>query len=345
MAVFQDPSGRAPSRRNLIVRGLILIVVGVTAAYFLIGNANGDYTNTSTLTINTDTIGDGLKSGSEVKYLGYTVGKVSDVVVRDRGATLTVDFTGSRDDLQLRQGLSVNYTSANALGPTALEILDPGRGPRVRNGGTVYVNRQQSEQTSVSTLIRKISTLVEALDQPSFNAVVKFVVDDSQTLADTGKLVFEIAQLTREVQRRPVGADLAIAGDLSNGVADFMTPFVPGVLKNVDVADFFASQQNIARTKSNLNDTGEVLFGALGGLLTKNYPALSSLLDVGLDLARPVARSASGLVRTIYTIPQILDGIDKATPMVGGRAQLQLALVVQTSPALQSALGMGGPTR
>lgn len=36
VAVFQDPSGRAPSRRSLIVRGLVLIVVGVIAAYFLI---------------------------------------------------------------------------------------------------------------------------------------------------------------------------------------------------------------------------------------------------------------------------------------------------------------------
>ncbi len=77
----------------------------------------------------------------------------------------------------------------------------------------------------------------------------------------------------------------------------------------------------------------------------KNYPALSSLLDVGLDLARPVARSASGLARTVYTIPQILDSIDKATPQVGERVQLQVALVVQTSPALQSALAAGGPRR
>ncbi|MDF6103984.1 hypothetical protein L2299_23425 [Gordonia hongkongensis] len=124
-----------------------------------------------------------------------------------------------------------------------------------------------------------------------------------------------------------------------------MTPFVPGVLKNVDIADFFATQQNIDRTKSNLGDTGKVLFGGLGGLLDKNYPALSSLLDVGLDLARPVARSASGLVRTVYTIPQILDGIDKALPKFNERVQLQLALVVQTSPALQGALRMGGATR
>nr|WP_249154718.1 MlaD family protein [Gordonia polyisoprenivorans] len=296
------------------------------------------------MTINTDAIGDGLKGGSEVKYLGFTVGEVSSISVRDRGATVKINFTGSGNDLDLRQGMTVNYTSANALGPTALEIVDPGHGPPIGSGESVYVSRLQSEQTSVSTLVRKISTLVEALDQPSFEAVVRFIVEDSQAIADSGKLVFQIAKLTRDVQKRPVGEDLEIAANLSTGVADFMTPFVPGVLKNVDIADFFATQQNIDRTKSNLGDTGKVLFGALGGLLDKNYPALSSLLDVGLDLARPVARSASGLVRTVYTIPQILDGIDKALPKFGDRVQLQLALVVQTSPALQSALRMGGPT-
>ncbi len=282
-----------------------------------------------------------------MKYLGFTVGEVSSISVRDRGATVRINFTGSGNDLDLRQGMTVNYTSANALGPTALEIVDPGHGPPIGSGGSVYVSRLQSEQTSVSTLVRKISTLVEALDQPSFEAVVRFIVEDSQAMADSGKLVFQIAKLTRDVQKRPVGGeDLEIAANLSTGVADFMTPFVPGVLKNVDIADFFfATQQNIDRTKSNLGDTGKVLFGALGGLLDKNYPALSSLLDVGLDLARPVARSASGgLVRTVYTIPQILDGIDKALPKFGDRVQLQLALVVQTSPALQSALRMGGPT-
>ncbi|MCK8616626.1 MlaD family protein [Gordonia sp. C13] len=296
------------------------------------------------MTINTDAIGDGLKGGSEVKYLGFTVGEVSSISVRDRGATVKINFTGSGNDLDLRQGMTVNYTSANALGPTALEIVDPGHGPPIGSGESVYVSRLQSEQTSVSTLVRKISTLVEALDQPSFEAVLRFIVEDSQAIADSGKLVFQIAKLTRDVQKRPVGEDLEIAANLSTGVADFMTPFVPGVLKNVDIADFFATQQNIDRTKSNLGDTGKVLFGALGGLLDKNYPALSALLDVGLDLARPVARSASGLVRTVYTIPQILDGIDKALPKFGDRVQLQLALVVQTSPALQNALRMGGPT-
>lgn len=278
-----------------------------------------------------------------MKYLGFTVGEVSSIAVRDRGAAVKINLTGSGNDLVLRQGMTVNYTSSNALGPTALEIVDPGQGPPIGSGGSVYVSRLQSEQTSVSTLVRKISTLVEALDQPSFEAVVRFIVEDSQAMADSGRLVLQIAQLTRDVQKRPVGEDLGIAANLSTGVADFMTPFVPGVLKNVDIADFFATQQNIDRTKSNLGDTGKVLFGGLGGLLDKNYPALSSLLDVGLDLARPVARSASGLVRTVYTIPQILDGIDKALPKFNERVQLQLALVVQTSPALQGALRMGVP--
>jgi phospholipid/cholesterol/gamma-HCH transport system substrate-binding protein len=327
----------------LTLRGIGVLVVVVVAAYFLVGNANGKFDDNKTVTITTDAIGDGLKGGSEVKYRGLTVGKVSSVSVRDQSTNVKIDLTGANDDNRLSQGMAVNYTSASALGPTALDIVDPGRGALIRDGGSVYVSKQQSEQTSVSTLIRKLSKLVNALDQPAFNSVVKFVVDDSQTFADAGKLMFQIAQLTRDVQQRPVGQDLAIAADLSEGVADFMKPFIPGILLNVDIADFFATDEAIKQTKGNLNDTGEVLFGGLGGLLSKNYPALSSLLDVGLDLARPVARSASGLARTVNTIPQILDSIDKATPQVGERVQLQVALVVQTSPALQSALAAGGP--
>lgn len=343
MAVLQDPSGRGLSSTNLTLRGIGVLVVVVVAAYFLVGNANGKFDDNKTVTITTDAIGDGLKGGSEVKYRGLTVGKVSSVSVRDQSTSVKIELTGANDDIRLSQGLAVNYTSASALGPTALDIVDPGQGALIRDGGSVYVSKQQSEQTSVSTLIRKLSKLVNALDQPAFNSVVKFVVDDSQTFADAGKLMFQIAQLTRDVQQRPVGQDLAIAADLSEGVADFMKPFIPGILLNVDIADFFATDEAIKQTKGNLNDTGAVLFGGLGGLLSKNYPALSSLLDVGLDLARPVARSASGLARTIYTIPQILDSIDKATPQVGERVQLQVALVVQTSPALQSALAVGGP--
>lgn len=344
MAVFQDPSGRAPSLANLTLRGIGVLVVVTVAGYLLAGNATGKYEDNTTVTITTDAVGDGLKGGSEVKYRGFTVGKVSSVSGRDQSVNVKIELTGVNDDIRLRQGMAVNYTSASALGPTALEIVDPGRGVLIRDGGSVYVNKQQSEHTSVSTLIRKLSKLVDALDQPAFNSVVKFVVDDSQTFADAGKLMFQIAQLTRDVQQRPVGQDLAIAADLSQGVADFMTPFVPGILINVDVADFFATDEAIKQATGNLNSYGEFLFGGLG-LLSENYPALSSVLDVGLDLARPVARSASGLAQTIYTIPQILDSIDNATPQVGERVQLQVALVVQTSPALQSALAAGGPRR
>ncbi len=344
MAVFKDLSGRAPSRKSQIVRGVAVLVVVIVGGYFFVGTTtkvNAD----KTFTLNTDVIGDGLKGGSEVKYRGLTVGRVADVKVRDRGTTVKIEFTGGNGAINPKQGLSVNYTSANALGPTALEIVDLGDGARVRNGGVVSVSRAQTEQTSVSTLIRKISNLVEVLDQPTFNAVTKFIVDDSQTFADTGKLAFQIAQLTRDVQKRPVGEDLAVAADLSRGVADFMKPFVPGIFLNVDIADFFGNQRGIDLTKSNLRDTGAVLFGGLGGLLSKNYSALSSLLDVGLDLVRPVARSASGLIRTVDSVPQILDGIDKATPRVDNKVQLQVALIIRTSPALQSALAAGRATK
>ncbi|MGJ0119929.1 MlaD family protein [Williamsia sp. MIQD14] len=344
MAIFKDLSGRAPSRGSQIVRGVAVLVVVIVGGYFLVGTTtkvNAD----RTFTLKADVIGDGLKGGSEVKYRGLTVGRVADVKVRDRGTTVKIEFTGGNGAINPKQGLSVNYTSANALGPTALEIVDLGDGAPVRNGGVVSVSRARTAQTSVSTLIRKISNLVEVLDQPSFNAVTKFIVDDSQTFADTGKLAFQIAQLARDVQRRPVGRDLTIAADLSQGVADFMKPFVPGIFLNVDIAEFFGNQRGIDLTKSNLKDTGEVLFGGLGGLLSTNYAALSSLLDVGLDLIRPVARSASGLVRTVDSIPRILDGIDKATPRVDNKVQLQVALIIRTSPALQSALAAERTTK
>ena len=57
------------------------------------------------------------------------------------------------DDIRLRQGLAVNYTSANALGPTALDIVDPGQGALIRDGGSVYVSKQQSEQNTHATIL------------------------------------------------------------------------------------------------------------------------------------------------------------------------------------------------
>ena len=166
MAVFQDPSGRAPSLANLTLRGIGVLVVVTVAGYLLAGNATGKYEDNTTVTITTDAVGDGLKGGSEVKYRGFTVGKVSSVSGRDQSVNVKIELTGVNDDIRLRQGMAVNYTSASALGPTALEILDPGRGVLIRDGGSVYVSKLQSEHTSVSTLIRKLSKLVDALDQP-----------------------------------------------------------------------------------------------------------------------------------------------------------------------------------
>ena len=49
MAVFQDPSGRAPSRRSLIVRGLNLIVVGVFLSIERLGLAGALTCSTTAL--------------------------------------------------------------------------------------------------------------------------------------------------------------------------------------------------------------------------------------------------------------------------------------------------------
>lgn len=61
MAVFHDPSGREPSHGNLALRGVALLILGAIAAYLLISDANGDFSDHTSLTINTDAIGDGLK--------------------------------------------------------------------------------------------------------------------------------------------------------------------------------------------------------------------------------------------------------------------------------------------
>ncbi|XWO27444.1 MCE family protein [Rhodococcus sp. BGS-1C] len=344
MTMYKDLTGRAPSATNQLARGSVVVLIAAVIAYFIAGNAAGKYEEQWTVTIEAEEIGDGLRAGSEVKYLGTTVGAVDTIDNKQYGASVKLDFPNTVGaKLDLRDDLAVNYTSSNGLGPIVLEIVDAGRGVGIPKNGSVYVSKEQSNQTSVSTLVRKIAKLVGALDTPAFNAVVKFVVDQSQTVADSGRVMFELARLTRDVQQRPASEDLKIAADLSSGAADFLEPFVPGLVVNADIADFFGTPSNVDRSIGNLTDTGEVLFGGLGGLLSKNYPALNSLLDVGLDLATPVARSASGLALTIDTLPELLERIDRATPRIDDRVQLQVAAIIRTSPVFQQALAVAVP--
>ncbi|WP_223291293.1 MlaD family protein [Gordonia malaquae] len=56
-------------------------------------NATGKFEDNKTVTITTDAIGDGLKGGSEVKYRGLTVGKVSSVSVRDQSTSVKIELT------------------------------------------------------------------------------------------------------------------------------------------------------------------------------------------------------------------------------------------------------------
>ncbi len=92
---------------------------------------------------------------------------------------------------------------------------------------------------------------------------------------------------------------------------------------------------------------GSALIDPVGDLLARNNPDLAKIIDTLLDLVVPIAASLGTLAPTYNRIPELIDRIGAAFPVVDGRVQLQLEVIAKNMPYLTNSIigGPGGGTR
>ncbi|MGB3772030.1 MAG: MlaD family protein [Rhodococcus sp. (in: high G+C Gram-positive bacteria)] len=333
MAVFEDLSRRSAGPRSLRIRGLAVAVVLVLVAIFLAKYAKGDFSSKFDVTIDANSVGDGLAVGSDVKYRGLPVGRVDEIESIGFGAQRLHAHIDPATASVLTDDLTVRFASATVFGATVVELFSEGQGDPLRSD-TVLTLGPDSETATVTGQFRRLAGLTDVLDADNTNRVSDLLARTANGFGDSFGPFFDTAQMMAENQRAPLAWKLQRGGELGDGLEAFVPPLTDLISQVVDSSEYFVVPENRDRAIHAMSGLGTGLSTPVGDLLSNNKPYLTALLDTLLDILIPVSLSAGTLAPAYQRIPNVVQGMNDAFPNVDGDVQLQLQVIVKNMPNL-----------
>jgi phospholipid/cholesterol/gamma-HCH transport system substrate-binding protein len=228
---FERPTVKPLAERNRFVVGLVgiaLVVAAVIAAfsYDKIPFING----TSNYSAYFADAG-GIKSGSDVRVSGLSVGRVSDV--RLDGTKVLVDFT-VRDGVELGDRTEAAIKAETVLGTKMLELTPRGDGKLT---GTIPLERTKSPY-DLPTALGDLTTTISGLDTAQLSQSLTTLADTFKETPPELKTALEgVARFSdtlnnRDAQLRNLLADAnkvtAVLGKRSDQIAKLVVNAVDG---------------------------------------------------------------------------------------------------------------------
>ncbi|WP_433575386.1 MlaD family protein [Nocardia brasiliensis] len=337
MPVFVDHSGRAAGRWMLRLRGLAVAAVLVVVAVFTTQYAQGEFADRFALTIDAATLGEGLAPGAEVKFRGLAIGTVRKVD--------TVGYGHQRIELELDRGqaaaltddVSARFTSSNIFGSSAIELVNTGKGGKLPENTTLFIGANATNAT-VSSVFRRAARLTQVLDSETVRALFDLLLDNTASLGPAVQSFFATARVLATNQRAPLGHYLDIGADVSTGIAQTTPPVVDVILGVLDNSEYFGHQENRERTKHALATLDTALLLPVADLLRRDNPDLAAIIGGVLDLVVPISASIGTVAPAYNRLPALLERIDSAFPVVDGRVQLQLEVIVKNMPYIADSI-------
>ncbi|MEU7220353.1 MlaD family protein [Nocardia iowensis] len=337
MPIFVDHSGRTAGRWMLRLRGVVVAAVIVVVAVFTTQYAQGKFADRFTLTIDAATLGEGLAPGAEVKFRGFAIGTVR--------AVDTVGYGHQRIELELDRtqaaaltdDVSARFTSSNIFGSSAIELVNTGKGGRLPENTTLFIGANASNAT-VSSVFRRAARLTQVLDSDTVRALFDLLLDNTASLGPAVQSFFATARVLAVNQRAPLGHYLGIGADVGTGVAETTPPVIDVILGVLDNSEYFGTVENRERTKHALSALDTALLLPVTDILRRDNPELAAIIGGVLDLVVPISASIGTVAPAYNRLPALLARIDSAFPVIDGRVQLQLEVIVKNMPYLADSI-------
>ncbi|MGL6236963.1 MAG: MlaD family protein [Segniliparus sp.] len=340
MAVYQDLSGRAASVRALFLRGVATLVVLAVAGIFLYRTATGTYKDTFKLTLLTNSIGEGLVTGSEVKYHGYSIGSVETLEPLGGGKQKMTLVLDTPQASSLTADTTAKFIPANSFGTTAVELVSDGRGQRLVSGAVLRIDKQ-TVATSLTGLLRKANGFSKSIDQSALEEALTvlrkhadLVGPVSQAVVDTAKIVTILARNQRLSQ------SMSVAATVLNGVTSIL-PVIAG-------AD--PAMKSFAQTLSpDIAESGNTQFGyfadwfaELDNDFARNMDWVSPLANGLVNILAPASYAAGSIAPEFSRLPSLIDRTGEVIRKAHG-GQVNLDVTLDEMPGLRNAMGGGQP--
>lgn len=346
MSVYQDPSGRTAGKWALRRRGVALAIVIVIGAVFINAYAQGRFADRFALTIDVAQIGEGLNPGAEVKFRGLAIGEVTGIETMGLDHQRLDIEIGREHAAALTENLAARFTSSNLFGSTAIELENRGSGGPLKEH-TVLSIGENSTNTTVTGVFRRSGRLTRVLDTDEARYLFDVVIDNAELLGPLVQAFVDTARTLADNQRNSVAHYLRIGNEVAHGSSELIPSLTTQILALLDGSGYFEDKTNRARTRGALSGLIDELVVPLGNTLRDNKAELATVLDTVLDLALPLAGSLGNAVSAYDRLPALIDRVGDALPVVDGKVQLQLELIVEGVPQVaRSVVGVQeGATR
>ncbi|MFI9503424.1 MCE family protein [Nocardia sp. NPDC052566] len=247
-----DPSGRGPTRRQLLAAGASGLVVLAVVLGFLMARYVGWFVPTIDVTANMTSVGDGLPEDADVKFRGVLIGAVKNVSVTGADKTQRVHIEMRRDfEGKIPANVTARVVPSNLFAVSAIEFVYNGPDTRfLRTGSRIEQDRSDGTVTLQATLTA-VQGILGKIDPVRFGRVLDTL---STALDGSGRLP---GSTVERVDRwlRTVRASIPDFGGLLD---DFATSFhaldesAPELMATL--ADSVRTARTIAERRAALAD-------------------------------------------------------------------------------------------
>jgi len=237
----------------------------------------------------------GIKSGSDVRVSGMSVGRVSEVKLE--GTKVMVGFTVD-DDVELGDRTEASIKTETVLGNKMLEITPRGDG---RLEGIIPLERTKSPY-DLPTALGDLTTTISALDTTQLSSALTTLAD---TFKDTppdlrvaleGVARFSDTLNTRDAQLRSLLADAnkvtAVLGKRSDQIASLV------VNTNSLLSEILSQRDSVDALMNNLT----AVSAQISGLVADNRATLKPALDKVNGVLGILDNRKQELQRTLYLL-------------------------------------------
>ncbi|GAB17245.1 Mce family protein [Gordonia effusa NBRC 100432] len=333
MALYKDPSGREPEPTQLAQIGIVVLLVTVLVGSIFTYWTRGGFSKQFTVTLVSDRIGDGLKTGTDVRFRTLRIGKVDDVTVTPSGqqrVKLSIDPEQAR---ALTTDVVPIYTAASIFTATDIEFVPgPVRGARLEDDRVLNVQTGTALGTLTSVL-NQAGKLTSVIGDPEVYEAIERLSNDSDPYV---RLLQEVlptaAELTRD-QVVPLSDLLKHLSELVDGVRPLVVPVLDTVDFAIDQSGFMDDPRMFKGAKTAIHDLSKKLVLGIGGTLDRNQKSLTSLIHLLLDVLTPAVVSLGTIPDAYNRLGSLITGTSDAfTVGRDGRVRLNIELLLAHAP-------------
>ncbi|MFW0792028.1 MlaD family protein [Gordonia sp. CPCC 205333] len=341
MPLWVDPSGREPRPAVLSAVGVVVVVVMVISGIVLTTWSRGGFAEKFTITVVSTQIGDGLAEGADVKYRGYTIGKVSSLTVGSDGSQRVQLSIDDGQTAGLTTDVVPVYRATNMFAATGVELVPAERrGSALRSGAILTV---RSASTALGTMTSVLSRLGK-LTTPLSDAETLRSLDSVLTDADPYiKLVRNLLPLLSGLatdQRISIGQALRDTQKVLDVIRPAVAPIFSVIDQSLNASSYLDQPTGLNRTTTGIDGLINGLVKPLGRIIGgRNAEPLKSLIGVALDFGVPIVVSVGTVPNAYHRLNTLIRSTGDAFALQpDGKVRLLIEVLLTKAPQIAAPL-------